>query len=74
MCDVDKNSYTGDINVKTSKELYNTDNKETASSWATLNVPKNEITTVIPTLRSSIKIGDKILKTSPNVLSYLSNG
>ena len=73
MCDVNKKSYTGEIEVKSEKELYNTDNCETASSWATQKIQKNETISEIPTLRSGIKIGDKMMKTSPNVLSYLSN-
>lgn len=56
ICDVDKRSYTGDIDIKGQKCLYNTDNNETCSTWI-----KSEIkgTKVVPTFSSGIKMNDK---------------
>ena len=58
ICDVDKSSYTGDVEIKSSKILYNIDNSITASEWA-CPVGKYKKVPVVP-LTSGLKVGTSV--------------
>lgn len=57
VCDVDKNSQTGDIELKDSKTLYNLDGKQNLRDWAIEPVKKLK-TYDVPNVSSGIKIKD----------------
>ena len=56
ICDVNKNSYTGEIENKGQKCLYNADNEETCSTWIKSNIKG---TFIVPTFSSGIKMNNK---------------
>jgi len=75
ICDINKNSYTGEIEVKDSKCLYNIDNSKSASDWVKSNISGNIVE--FPSLSSGLKIclrkGIKYSKDSIGTLCSFSN-
>jgi len=55
ICDVNKNSYTGDIETKKKKCLYNIDNEQTLREWA-IEPVKRLKTFDMPNVSSGVKI------------------
>lgn len=55
ICDINKNSYTGDIETKNKKCLYNIDNTKSLRDW-TIEPVKTLKTIDVPNLSSGIKI------------------
>ena len=79
ICDVNKNSYTGEIDIKEKKCLYNTDNCYPASEWVREELKKKDKKDkiIFPHLSSGIKISPKdnqtIYKGSLGTAYFLSN-
>lgn len=79
ICDVNKDSYTGDISVVNKKDLYNIDNKQTARDWVT--EPVKKIKTIdAPNFKSGLVIKQKATsatnplgKLAPNALGFFYN-
>ena len=56
ICDVDKKSYTGDIENKGQKCIYNTDKLESCSTWIKTQIKG---TNIVPTFSSGLKMNNK---------------
>ena len=76
---IDKNNFNynlidnidGYIKIVGNKIVYNTDNLNTASDWCNINIKKQY---EIPTLKSALNVGNKVLMSNDNVISWFTNG
>ena len=76
---IDKNNFNynlidnvdGYIKIVGNKIVYNTDNLNTSSDWCNINIKKQY---EIPTLKSALNVGNKVLMSNNNVISWFTNG